>query len=174
MTVMHFQERLQQPICQSGRLSNTTFDRSEVTCKNCIQKLKYQVRGPVDWDGLYNALSKQIVEVNLSLKEFLFAHPSIAGAAWLENLPPQISLIFWFPVRGKSRRKIVSYNTSPTDEPNYVDVYVPTEDEMNEVATFVGTLGMALSLKPRRNPERRTEVPLAYQLRPNYTATARN
>lgn len=166
--VVHFQERLQQPICQKNRLTNTTFNRSEVTCGNCIQKLKYQVRGPVDWDGAYKTIEKQMPLLQARLKEFFFAHRGIDGRASLENIPPQISLTFWFPAPQKSRRKIVMYNNSPTNQPNYIQVFIPTEDEMGEVATFVGRLGDELSLMPRRHPGNRETVPLSYQLRPQY------
>lgn len=166
--VVHFQTKLQTPICVNRRLKNTTFDRSKVTCGNCIQRLKYQSLGFIDWDGIYKSVKEKEPVVQLKLKEFGLAHPQVKSRAVLENRPPQIALEFWFPAPKKTRRKTVGYNLGRGLESNIIPVLIPTDDEANEVATFVGQLGGEVGLTPRRHPERRDSVALVYQLRPQY------
>lgn len=166
--IVHFQEKLQQPICLNRRLTNTTFNRAEVTCRTCLDKLKRQVMGVIDWDGIYKSLGEQLPTVNLRLKEFLFAHPDIQGRVELYSMPPQFWLWFWIPAPAKTRRKKFTYNDSHGNDENYIDVLEPTEEQMGVVAMFVSSVAAELSLIPRRNPEHRELVPLSYQIRPNY------
>lgn len=168
--IVHFQEKIQQPICLNRRLTNTTFNRSEVTCRTCLDKLKWQIKGrpPVDWDGIYRSLGEQLPTLNLRLKEFLFAHPEIQGRAELYNMPPQFWLWFWIPAPARTRKKRFTYNNSRTNDENYIDVLEPSEEQMGVVAMFVSSVAAELSLTPRRNPQHRELIPLSYQIRPRY------
>lgn len=166
--IIHFQEKLQHAICVNRRLTSTTFNRSEVTCRSCLEKLRLQARGPVDWEGIYADVKEMLPAAQLKVKEFCFAHPRVQGKIELENGPPRITLNFWFPAPKGNRRKTVGHNIGSRSESNIIQILIPNEHEMDEVATFIGQLSDELKLMPRRDPARRDGVVLAYELRPKY------
>lgn len=168
--IVHFQEKLQHAICVNRRTPNLvlTFERSSVTCGNCLERLRRKSFGPVDWKGLYTSLKEKLPIVELRVKEFCFSHPEVKGNAKLTDGPPQIEMEFWFPAPVKTRRKTIGHNFGPYSDSDVRQILIPNEDEMSVVATFVGKLGEEFSWNPRRHPERRDEAILAYQLRPKY------
>lgn len=108
---LHFQTKLQTRLCCPGRSERVTLKPSEVTCRNCLSKLKLTVRQEfnktVDWSAVYQSVSKLVPEIRRSALEFAFAHPWCKFACEVENYPPKICLVFWIPETADKRRKTV-------------------------------------------------------------------
>lgn len=167
---IHFQLELQRPVCYGGRSENVTFERKDVTCKNCLDSLRrqspaYKVSQD-NWAKIYSDLGVTEQSITNPLREFLFTHPPWKGCKSLSNYPPTIHFTFWIPAKGKRRKSVGVNMQENTLEPNIIQVWVPTEDEMAPVATFVGQTAETHSLRAFR--AQRDSPCLEYDLKPSY------
>lgn len=142
-TIIHYQTALQTPLCYNGRTENVTYELPKVTCRNC-----------------------------LAVKEFCLAH-AYKGKVATAQYPPRILVEFYIPAGTDKRKRTVAHNIGPTmNEPNYIQVAVPTADDLECFAAFIGELAESLRLKPWR-PRRSSDATLDYELRPDYKETGR-
>lgn len=166
--IIHYQVKLQTPFCYQGKTENVTFKLPEVTCRNCIEKKrKEQVNRDTDWKAIEQSVSIKLQKAASKVKEFCFAH-SYQSSVSLVNFPPRIQIVFYIKARSDDkRRKTEGYNTSSGGEPNYIQVSIPTVDDLESIGGFVGELGESLGLRPLRVKDTGL-IPLSYELRPIY------
>lgn len=172
-TVLHFQSKLQTRLCCPGRSEQVTLNPSEVTCKNCLSKLKLTVRQKfnktVDWGAVYDSVSKLVPGIQRAALEFAFANPWCKFTCEIENYPPKICLVFWLPATTDKRRKTVGIfdPLAPNRiDSNVVQVHVPDERQVDLIATFVGEQAETHGLRPWRI--RGDSASLDYELKPKY------
>lgn len=172
-SALHYQEKLQTRLCCPGRSEQVTLNPSDVTCKNCLSKLKLTAKqkfnAKVDWAAVYNSLSSLMPEINRAATGFVFANPWSKFTCELENYPPKICLVFWVPEAHDRRRKTVGiYDPSAPRriDSNIIQVRIPDEHQLDAIATFVGQVAESHALRPWRiHGDSGT---LDYELKPKY------
>jgi hypothetical protein len=167
-TIIHYQIKLQTPFCYDGRTENVAFNLSQVTCKNCLEKKRReQVNSRVDWQAIKRDIESKLPVAKLQVKEFCLAH-GYKGSADLASYPPRISVEIYILAGRDKRRKTVAHNIGVlASEPTYIQIYMPTDDDLDCIATFIGELGQSLGLRSFR--KRGTDTaPLEYDLKAVY------
>jgi len=162
------QASLSKPLCLGWRTKHLTLtlNRAEVTCRNCLDKLKLEVRGKVDWEAIAKELEKQFDSLRKSTLEFLFAHPCYKGETTLENYPPRVCFQFYAPV---TKGWTYSLDLGGDMDSNFIQVAKLAANDLDCIATFVGQIAETYHLRPFRTGDRTHDpIVLNYELRPNY------
>jgi hypothetical protein len=164
--VVHYQTKLQTALCYGGRTENATFHLPHVTCGNCLERKRREQRDKgINWKDIQRNVEALLPRASRALKEFCLAHAT-RGHATLGNYPPRIIVCLYLLPRVDKRHKTIGHNIGTGAESNIVQAAVPTDDDLDSIASFIGELSEALGLCARR--EGNELVPLMYELRPDY------